>query len=93
MAGSISFALVANPISTPLTSFGKIVQSTDKDWLDFFSENDGMVVVHMTGMKEDSTKGSAAPVSRAPCSDPSVVLRHPRRQMHYSGHAVRDNRA
>ena len=34
---------------TPLTSLGKILAHRE-DWIKFFQENDGMVLVHQTGM-------------------------------------------
>ena len=34
---------------TPLTSLGKILAHRE-DWVKFFQENDGMVLVHQTGM-------------------------------------------
>lgn len=39
------------PDQDPLTSLGKIIVHR-QDWLEFFSDNAGMVLVHMTGMRK-----------------------------------------
>jgi hypothetical protein len=66
------------PDQPPLTSLGKITVHR-QDWLDFFSENDGIVLVHMTGMTR-MPREYLLRRYQSTLFDPSAVLRQPRRQ-------------
>ena len=65
------------PDQHPLTSFGKIVVHR-QDWLDFFSGNDGLVLVHMTGMKKIPRKDLISQIQKV-MFDPTDALQRPRR--------------
>ena len=49
------------------------------DWLEFFSENDGIVLVHMTGMTK-MPREYLLRQYQSTMFDPSAVLRQPPRQ-------------
>ena len=65
------------PDQNPLTSLGKIIVHR-QDWLDFFADNDGMVIVHMTGMKR-MPRGYLLRQIQNVMFDPTDALQQPRR--------------
>ena len=66
------------PDQPPLTSLGKILVHR-RDWLDFFSENDGMVLVHMTGMKKMPREELLRQIQKVMFDPPTVIQRSRRK--------------
>ena len=66
------------PDQHPLTSLGKILAHR-QDWLKFFSENHGMVVVHRTGMKQMPQETLIRQYQKV-MFDPPQIIRQSRRK-------------